>query len=75
MHPTAKARTVRGTTVLLCPNPSCNQRIGEMLGNRLVVRIRRSWAFYFPVVPGLTQTCPKCGLTSSIPFGDTITGN
>lgn len=72
MIQTAKSRTVNGTTVLYCPNPSCNQRIGEMLGDRLVVRIRRSWAFYFPVIPGLTQTCPRCGLTSYVPVGDTI---
>ena len=74
MLATAKARTVRGAIVVYCPNPSCNQRIGEMLGDRLVVRIRRSWAFYFPVVPGLTQTCPKCGTTSFVPRDATITG-
>lgn len=60
--PTTARIVVRGgRRWLLCPN--CDHTLGELVGVRLIVIIRGR-RFTFPLVSGLTQSCPSCGQES-----------
>lgn len=47
----------------LCPNTPCRQTIGELIGCRLVIETHGRRLTY-PLVDGMTQTCPRCGQES-----------
>jgi RNase P subunit RPR2 len=44
-----------------CPN--CRRTIGQIVGARLIV-IVRGRQMTFPLMDGMTQTCPNCGQES-----------
>jgi rubrerythrin len=43
--------------------PSCNRTLGELVGERLVVKIADR-TLTFPAIADADQTCPKCGCVS-----------
>lgn len=45
-----------------CPN--CRRILGEIVGVRLVILVRRDWHITQPLIDGLEQTCPKCHAVS-----------
>ena len=45
-----------------CPN--CQRTMGEVVGVRLIIIVRRERVLNFPITDDLHMTCPKCGQVS-----------
>lgn len=56
----ATIRTEQGHRWWCCP--SCDRILGEIVGDRLVIR-RRALSGEFPAI-GSRQACPRCGVRS-----------
>lgn len=47
----------------VCPN--CDRTMGEIVGTRLIVIVRREKTLNFPIVDDLRMTCNRCGAVSA----------